>query len=896
MTKTEWDHAKHTVAESIRRVISVAQTCGEPARKFITLEVRQEEEEEEETESTLTASFAQISKTLLISLHNLGEEVEEQNITKFKQTFKTFVESLRQWQMIFDQVPALESCSKDVHRVVGDCKKMLTYSTTAFSDENSKRQFLQERDSIRSEIRQILVSAYKLLQKGQDDSDDDSSGEEVPLTSLTDGDGSVGTSKDDVSKRTIKSPKSTRKKRKTSKYKSSTRGHGEKRDKGEKFGQEATISEEKEGKEDSLRNRNRPKSVLFSNSEKQKFAERLIEVLKENEPSFSECYNRKSPEEKLSLTKLLLTEISIFEKTLTSGGLQSNAPSSVPITASSRKSLFRTSSVIGGILLAEEEGSEIKTVAKTVLADSCSLSMSESISTSLESGSTGFISPQTGISTPRTATPSTNLSISSSVEESSTSELLSTSSTPSTALASTVVVGTQPITAMAVAGSLASLGSLAAMTPTIGSSFPNIKKNSKKQRRSGVDEELVAELSDYTQLNGLDRTSMRLRGTRFSKKVSKLKVLPLGDITGNKLSTECLKLVLHVLSILDTFIKNPGPVPNLNKALYHFSEIIRNEFDRIINLLNPAFSVEETGLCKALLRSSDLVSQTKKLSGKIIELDTKYLQVGNYSRYVQHFLLGSCYQRVYSLYFNTSQLITDLAQLTICEEYSPIVLHFCALLHTFYEVLQSLADDLETLFYLREYDTNQVKEKNPPSLDANDIGKTVWDFKDVFVLDLLYEPALLPELILRWTPVNSVPVSEFVSTFLYTWSQFTTASSIIDHMICRWNCPTTKPKEQVNLIHTRVLKALSDWIPWGYYHIDNVLKEKIQTFLISTLQQIGETPLKKSVSNACDALEKLEFHLRFLSVERNRFPCGKDNLHILSSSSLKRRRLQNTSA
>lgn len=179
-----------------------------------------------------------------------------------------------------------------------------------------------------------------------------------------------------------------------------------------------------------------------------------------------------------------------------------------------------------------------------------------------------------------------------------------------------------------------------------------------------------------------------------------------------------------------------------------------------------------------------------------------------------------------------------------------------------------MANDLETLFALRDLDHSQ--DARCSSRNPQDWVKTVWEYEDSSPSpDLLFEPALVPELVVRWTPTSSAPVDEFTSVLVTTWPQFTTARSMVDHILARWECPSNVPKEMAALVRSRVLKALERWLISSYYMLDDSIKEDLENWLDETQNQYGNTILLKSIKTIQEALDGLEVCFPFLEAHRN---------------------------
>lgn len=61
-----------------------------------------------------------------------------------------------------------------------------------------------------------------------------------------------------------------------------------------------------------------------------------------------------------------------------------------------------------------------------------------------------------------------------------------------------------------------------------------------------------------------------------------------------------------------------------------------------------------------------------------------------------------------------------------------------------------------------------------------------------------YEPALIPELVVRWTPSTVAPPLEFQKTLLLTWPMFTQTKTMLHFLKQRWSCPSVVPKVSIS--------------------------------------------------------------------------------------------------
>lgn len=161
--------------------------------------------------------------------------------------------------------------------------------------------------------------------------------------------------------------------------------------------------------------------------------------------------------------------------------------------------------------------------------------------------------------------------------------------------------------------------------------------------------------------------------------------------------------------------------------------------------------LQDLFLANLISRANEVLTSAKRLKkGEVIELDTKMLNMGYYNKHVQSSLTFSLYQSTNTLFFTSSQIITDMSSMSLSEDGLPVVLHFLAAVMFYTEVrnifnifrfilkiAQNMANDLETLFTLREWDhstgSNQYSERIP-----GDWLKTVWEYEDSTSAELLY--------------------------------------------------------------------------------------------------------------------------------------------------------------
>lgn len=148
------------VAEGVKAVIACAQDCPETTVNSSHLSAAPSTPTAEETLSSLAA----VSRKLIGSLQQLGDDIEERDVGNFKTNakyadsvfmflcFRSFVDSLKQWQTLFDCLaPQLGKTLVDhVDVIVEDCRKMLSLASATFSSEDNayKDTFLQVRDKV----------------------------------------------------------------------------------------------------------------------------------------------------------------------------------------------------------------------------------------------------------------------------------------------------------------------------------------------------------------------------------------------------------------------------------------------------------------------------------------------------------------------------------------------------------------------------------------------------------------------------------------------------------------------------------------------------------------------------------------------------------------------------
>eukprot|EP01127_Copromyxa_protea_P016284 TRINITY_DN4807_c0_g1_i2.p1 TRINITY_DN4807_c0_g1~~TRINITY_DN4807_c0_g1_i2.p1 ORF type:complete len:1373 (-),score=282.44 TRINITY_DN4807_c0_g1_i2:58-3576(-) len=401
------------------------------------------------------------------------------------------------------------------------------------------------------------------------------------------------------------------------------------------------------------------------------------------------------------------------------------------------------------------------------------------------------------------------------------------------------------------------------------------KKKDKKSRSSLTEEDsdVQSELNAFMTINDLDRMTVKARGMKRSK----FKLLEDQDDTNSVISgtsrnfsSSCLKLLGHSLSILEKFESTLGPVPDdgKKKVFHHFFDAIVSELTSTINILLPLVFDETSPLFKTL----EKYIPGKKEEPKVLPLDEKWLKKGNYSFYIQSTLTSSLQMRINSMYFTASQIVTYLSELSmvlekekngkeIKEEVMLLQssMHFLSLVQSFIELGHRTADDIETLFYLRAY---VPKEPVPETYTVS-----VWEC-EAPSLENMYEPALLPELVARWTPAAVAPPLEFQKVVLLLWPMFATPEGLLHYLTERWNCPPDLPLAQTMVVRGRVLKALEQWIATSPCYISDQDKMVIRQFLEEASQNCNAI-LRKSIIAVHEALENSHNPFAIKSISRS---------------------------
>lgn len=89
-----------------------------------------------------------------------------------------------------------------------------------------------------------------------------------------------------------------------------------------------------------------------------------------------------------------------------------------------------------------------------------------------------------------------------------------------------------------------------------------------------------------------------------------------------------------------------------------------------------------------IIRANEVLTAAKRLKkGELLDMDTETLGTGYYNKHIQSTLTFSLYQSTNTLFFTSSQIITDMSSMSLTEDGLPVVLHFLAAVMFFSEVL-----------------------------------------------------------------------------------------------------------------------------------------------------------------------------------------------------------------
>eukprot|EP01126_Amoeba_proteus_P063749 TRINITY_DN8819_c0_g1_i1.p1 TRINITY_DN8819_c0_g1~~TRINITY_DN8819_c0_g1_i1.p1 ORF type:complete len:733 (+),score=161.82 TRINITY_DN8819_c0_g1_i1:194-2392(+) len=381
-------------------------------------------------------------------------------------------------------------------------------------------------------------------------------------------------------------------------------------------------------------------------------------------------------------------------------------------------------------------------------------------------------------------------------------------------------------------------------------------------KKIGSEDELN-ELRSYLDVSDLDKIAVKMKGGMFGKK-NRLKLLPiqevgtLGQHSAKAFSDAGLRLILHVLSMMEMFQTPNVAISKVKKpVLDHFIKQLNSSMMDVVAIINQASPDESSGLYKLIMKATDVLSS--QMEAKIHPVDPKLLNTGQFPKFIQHHILLSLHRQVNTLFFTTSQVITDLSVLTLQED--SLLLHFIALLLTSSELIKGIKNDIETLFFLRDYQLENTYPREPKLVDRNEweMMKSVWDF-ECPTAEMAFEPSFLAELIVRWTPSKSFPpTEEFSSTLLTTWTQFASTESLVEHLLDRWSCPSEKVDQALlPLIRLRVLKALIGWLDSSYFMIDDRVREMLLNFLLNAQNESASSQGKQLVSTMETTLKEIE--------------------------------------
>lgn len=103
--------------------------------------------------------------------------------------------------------------------------------------------------------------------------------------------------------------------------------------------------------------------------------------------------------------------------------------------------------------------------------------------------------------------------------------------------------------------------------------------------------------------------------------------------------------------------------------------------------VNSIEAEENSAVFKTIVRANEVLTNAKRIKkGELIEFDAQAIEMGYYNKHVQSSLAFSLYQSTNTVFFTSSQIITDMSSMSLTEEGIPVVLHFLAAVMFFSEV------------------------------------------------------------------------------------------------------------------------------------------------------------------------------------------------------------------
>lgn len=361
------------------------------------------------------------------------------------------------------------------------------------------------------------------------------------------------------------------------------------------------------------------------------------------------------------------------------------------------------------------------------------------------------------------------------------------------------------------------------------------KEKKDKDKETHIEEELKRIASMKT-TSDIGNMTVRIKGLKLGDDENVAEV--------DNLQTQSFSdLILKFLTVANTASHEISNYKSsLRQDLHGHYKGIHSHFASILNHAKKIVEdSQKESLVALLVRLGDELSQP--FEGKVDEIDSRLLDCPNRINTVVKNVERSVYRSCSQLYFGTSQIMTNINNLSKQNgelERESIVFHLLTLVLSNLSSMSNIVNDLETLHYLSIASSQiNLRPSTIPSLkDTNPQGSLHYQPLTEEELANPYKPGDLNQLIMRLVNIES---DCYMKVFVDSYASFTTSAVVIEKLYEL--STTTDLKDQRIPILGKVAVALLSIVRECYFEFDTATTKKAKELMgeLAKSVEIGQT-------------------------------------------------------